>query len=116
MLTTLHAAPARGGDHRSLLPGRKEHRYADVLAGIAADYGFEHAEAHAIALDPVQHKRVEQEPVRSAEAGVRSVPHFIFGGRAAINGGRSEDEIAPPIQEAARSGEPASMGDSPCDR
>jgi predicted DsbA family dithiol-disulfide isomerase len=75
---------------------------ADVLAGIAADYGFERAEAHAIALDPIQHKRVEQEAVRSAAAGVRSVPHFIFGGRAAINGGRSEDEIALHIQNAAR--------------
>ncbi|CCE06782.1 Predicted dithiol-disulfide isomerase involved in polyketide biosynthesis [Bradyrhizobium sp. STM 3843] len=74
---------------------------ADVLAGIASDHGFERAEAHAIALDPIQHKRVEQEAVRSAAAGVRSVPHFIFGGRAAINGGRSEDEIALHIQEAA---------------
>ena len=117
------AARERGTQHRLAVAiteayflGAKNIGDADVLAVIATDYGFERAEAHAIALDPIQHKRVEQEAVRSAEAGVRSVPHFIFGGRAAINGGRSEDEIAPPIQEAARSGEPASMGDSPYDR
>lgn len=103
------AARERGTQHRLAVAiteayflGAKNIGDADVLAVIAADYGFERAEAHAIALDPVQHKRVEQEAVRSAEAGVRSVPHFIFGGRAAINGGRSEDEIALHIQEAAR--------------
>jgi predicted DsbA family dithiol-disulfide isomerase len=36
----------------------------------------------------------------SAAAGVRSVPHFVFSGRSAINGGRSEDEIAEAIREA----------------
>jgi hypothetical protein len=50
----------------------------------------------------VQPKRVEQEAVQSAEAGARSVPHFIFGGHTAISGGRSEDEIALRVQEAAR--------------
>ena len=34
-------------------------------------------------------------------AGVRSVPHFVFGGLIAINGGRSEDEIASAIRETA---------------
>ncbi|UWU91948.1 DsbA family oxidoreductase [Bradyrhizobium sp. CB1015] len=103
------AASERGTQHRLAVAiteayflGAKNIGDADVLAGIAADYGFERAEAHAIALDPIQHKRVEQEAVRSAAAGVRSVPHFIFGGRNAISGGRSEDEIALHIQEAAR--------------
>ncbi|WP_262516254.1 DsbA family oxidoreductase [Agrobacterium tumefaciens] len=75
---------------------------ADVLADIAKDYGFEPAEARAIAQDPAQHKRVMQEAARSAQAGVRSVPHFVFGGRIDINGGRSEDEIASAINEAQR--------------
>ncbi|NKI98769.1 DsbA family protein [Novosphingobium sp. SG707] len=74
---------------------------ADVLADIAVAYGFERDEARAIALDPAQHRRVEQEAARSMAAGVRSVPHFIFGGRIAINGGRSEDEIALAIRQAA---------------
>lgn len=38
---------------------------------------------------------------QSANAGVRSVPHFVFGGSIAINGGRSEDEIAAAIQAAS---------------
>lgn len=73
---------------------------ADVLADIAVAHGFEYAEARAIALDPAEHRRVEQQATDSA-AGVRSVPHFVFGDRVAINGGRSEDEIAAAIRTAA---------------
>ena len=73
---------------------------ADVLACIAVGYGFEREEARAIALDPEQHRRVEQEAARSAAAGVKSVPHFVFGRRIAINGGRSEDELASAIRQA----------------
>jgi predicted DsbA family dithiol-disulfide isomerase len=75
---------------------------ADVLADIAARYGFDRAQARAMALDPAQHQRAEWEATKSSAAGVRSVPHFVFGGRIAINGGRSEDEIASAIQEAMR--------------
>ena len=64
-------------------------------------HGFERKEARAIALDPEQHRRVEQEAAKAMAAGVRSVPHFVFGGRIAINGGRGEDEIASAIREAA---------------
>lgn len=60
-------------------------------------HGFEREEARAIALDPEQHRRVELEAARSMAAGVRAVPHFVFGGRIAINGGRSEDEISSAI-------------------
>lgn len=74
---------------------------ADVLADIAADCGFDRVQARAIALDPEQHHRVEAEAFKSANAGVRSVPHFVFGGSVAINGGRSEDEIAAAIQSAS---------------
>ncbi|WP_018238866.1 DsbA family oxidoreductase [Ensifer sp. BR816] len=73
---------------------------ADVLADIAAEHGFERAEARAIARDPVWHRRVEQEAAALAAAGIRSVPHFVFGGRIGINGGHSEDEIALAINEA----------------
>lgn len=75
---------------------------SDLLADIAAGYGFSSSEARAIAMDPNQHRRVEQEAARSAAAGVRSVPHFVFGGRIVINGGRSEGEIAESIQEVTR--------------
>ncbi len=75
---------------------------ADVLADIAEPYGFTRARARDIALDPAQHKRVELEAARSAAAGIRSVPHFILGGRISISGGRSEDEIAAGINRRDR--------------
>lgn len=102
------AAHERGTQHllavaigEAYFLGAKNIADADVLAVIAADYGFDRAEARAIALDPAQRKRVEQEAARSAAARVRSVPHFVFDRRVAINGGCSEDEIGLAIQEAA---------------
>ncbi|MGV1777165.1 DsbA family protein [Agrobacterium fabrum] len=101
------AAQARGTQHQlafaitdAYFLEAKNISDADVLADIAVAYGFEREEARAIALDPQQHRHVEQEAARSMAAGVRSVPHFVFGGRIAINGGRSEDEIASAIREA----------------
>lgn len=73
---------------------------AEVLADVAKDHGFTWDEAHAIALNPDQLKRVEQAAARSAAAGVRSVPHFILAGSININGGRSEDEIALAIRQS----------------
>ncbi|MFB2554012.1 DsbA family oxidoreductase [Ensifer soli] len=102
------AARGRGTEHRLAVAITDAHFLearnisdADVLADIAMGYGFERDEARGIALDPEQHRRVEQEAARSVAAGVRSVPHFVFGGRIAINGGRSEDEIASAIRDAA---------------
>ncbi|MBB5944019.1 DsbA family protein [Xanthomonas sp. 3307] len=74
---------------------------AEVLADIAAGHGFDRDQARAIALDPAQHRRVEAEAAKSADAGVRSVPHFVFAESIAINGGRSEDEIAAAIRAAS---------------
>ncbi|TWB52930.1 DsbA family oxidoreductase [Nitrospirillum viridazoti] len=102
------AAQAKGTQHQLAVAITDAHFLeaknisdADVLADIAVAYGFEREEARTIALDPAQHRRVEQEATRSMAAGVRSVPHFVFGGRVAINGGRSEDEIASAIRQAA---------------
>lgn len=61
---------------------------------------FDRLEARAIALDSAARKRVEEEVARSAAAGIRSVPHVDFGRGIAINGGRTEDEIASSIREA----------------
>ncbi|WP_413625212.1 DsbA family oxidoreductase [Luteibacter sp. Lutesp34] len=74
---------------------------ADVLADIAADHGFDRDQARAIALDPAQHRRVGEKAAKSADAGIRSVPHFVFGGSISLVGGRSEDEIASAIQAAS---------------
>lgn len=101
------AARERGTQHRLAVAITHAHFLeaknisdADVLADIAVAHGFERQEARAIALDPEQHRRVEQEAAKAMAAGVRSVPHFVFGGRIAINGGRGEDEIASAIREA----------------
>lgn len=75
---------------------------ANLLADIATAHGFKREEALAIASDPTWRTRVEAAAANSAAAGVRSVPHFIFGGRVGINGGRGEDEIALAIGEAIR--------------
>jgi len=75
---------------------------ADVLADIAVHHWFDRLEARAIALDSSARKRVEGDVARSAAAGIRSVPHFDFGPGIAINGGRTEDEIASSIREAMR--------------
>lgn len=102
------AAQARGKQHQLTVAITQAHFMearnisdADVLADIAVAYGFEGEEARAIALDPEQHGRVEQEAARSMAAGVRSVPYFVFGGRIVINGSCSEDDIASAIRETA---------------
>lgn len=102
------AARERGTQHRLAVAITHAHFLeaktisdADVLADIAVAHGFERQEARALALDPEQHRRVEREASQAMAAGVRSVPHFVFGGRIAINGGRGEDEIASAILEAA---------------
>lgn len=77
---------------------------AEVLADIAADQGIDREMARAIARDPEQHRRVEADAARAVEAGVSSVPHFVFGAGIAIQGGRSEDEIAAAIRAAIGAG------------
>lgn len=103
----IQAAAERGTQHRLAVAitnayflRAKNIADADVLADIAADHGFGHAEARAVAVDTTRHKRVETEAAKSAAAGARSVPHFVFGNGPQINGGRSEDEIASAIQAA----------------
>ena len=77
---------------------------AEVLADIAADQGFDRDEARAIAIDPDWHRRVEAEAAKAAQAGVRSVPHFVFNGSIALHGGRSEEELAAAIGAAISAG------------
>ncbi|TDG03512.1 hypothetical protein E1N52_34000 [Paraburkholderia guartelaensis] len=63
-------------------------------------YGFTRDEALAIAGNPDWRVWVERQAASSTAAGVRSVPHFIFGERIQIAGCRSESEIASAISEA----------------
>lgn len=104
----IEAAGSRGTQHRLAVAISdayfllaKNIADPDVLADIAAGFGFNHDQARSIAATPAQHRRVEEAAARSAAAGVRSVPHFVFGGGVALAGGRSEDEIASAIQRSA---------------
>ena len=103
----IEAAGERGTQHQLAVAITKAYflsmrniASADVLAEIGTAYGFRSDEALAIVRDPIWRARVEQEAENSAAAGVRSVPHFVFAGGGAINGGRSEDEIAHSIHQA----------------
>lgn len=71
-----------------------------VLADIAVDHGYDRDEAVAIATSPEWRARVEAEAARSSARGVRSVPHFILGGRVEISGGRPEAELAAAVRQA----------------
>lgn len=103
----ISAASVRGTQHQLAVAITEAHFLqaknigkAEVLADIAVAYAFERDEALAIACYPAWHARVEQAAAESSAAGVRSVPHFVFGANFAINGCRSEDEIATVIAQA----------------
>ncbi|MFU0506338.1 DsbA family oxidoreductase [Pseudaminobacter sp. NGMCC 1.201702] len=70
-----------------------------VLADIASRYGFEHDEAHAFATDLAELALTEREAQASREAGVGTVPHFVFGKDIMLTGGRSEDELGAAIEQ-----------------
>lgn len=81
------AARGRGTEHRLAVAITDAHFLdarnisdADVLADIAVGYGFERDEARAIALDPEQHRRVEQEAAKSAAAGCGRSPTSFSAG------------------------------------
>jgi predicted DsbA family dithiol-disulfide isomerase len=73
---------------------------AKVLAGIAAQHGFERDEVITLLTDRKERTETEHQVERSSEVGVKSVPHFVFGGKVAISGGRSEDELSAAIASA----------------
>ena len=58
--------------------------------------------ARTHSLDLTCRTQIEQDAANATAAGVRSVPHFVFDNRFAINGGGSEDEIAAAINHILR--------------
>lgn len=73
---------------------------AEVLADIATGFGFDRSQALALAQSEEELAKTRTEAKAAAERGVSGVPHFIFGGRVAINGGQSEDALAQAIETA----------------
>jgi predicted DsbA family dithiol-disulfide isomerase len=74
----------------------------DVLAYIASRHGFDRAQAHALSKDQGERELTVRQAAQSTTQGIRSVPHFVFDGHLALNGGRSEDELAFAIEKAAQ--------------
>lgn len=71
---------------------------SDVLAGIAANFGFERDEAARLAQDPAELAATRIEVNKAMEQGIRSVPHFIINGELVLNGSPSEQALAEAIR------------------
>ena len=63
---------------------------SDVLADIAAAYGFEREEAKQLVQSAAELAITRQAAADSAAHGVRSVPQFFFNGAISLNGHQSE--------------------------
>lgn len=105
--TLIRRARARGTQHALANAISKAYfmdalNIADVqvLAGIAARHGFDQDDVRALLADEQERAETRRQVARSFDAGVRSVPHFVFDGRIAINGGRSEEELVGAIASA----------------
>jgi len=62
----------------------------DVLQNLALEHGFEREEAAALLVDPKVIKEVEHKAKWAAEAGVASVPFFVFNNAFVLSGAQSE--------------------------
>ena len=74
----------------------------EVLADIASQHGFARAEARALVQDRNERELTERQAARATTQGIRSVPQVVFGGQIALTGGRSEDQLAHAIAQAAQ--------------
>lgn len=61
---------------------------AQVLADVAADHGFAPDDVHAILSDPAELDQTRHHAAALAAQGIRSVPHFVLGGKVAVSGGQ----------------------------
>ena len=107
--TLVRHARARGTQHR--LAGAIYTAYfhearnisnLDVLAEIASRHGFDREEGRRLVRDRTERALTERQAARATAQAIRSVPHFVFDGRIALNGGRSEHELSLAIESAAQ--------------
>jgi predicted DsbA family dithiol-disulfide isomerase len=71
-----------------------EHRQVNddqVLAGIAAGFGFTEAEALGDMRDPRALEESHQLAIWAAQQGIQGVPFFIFDGRFALSGAQPQE-------------------------
>lgn len=106
--TLIRLARAKGTQHQlavaisdayfiaALNTGRPE-----ILADIAADFGFERAEALQLAQDARELDITEREIAAAAAKGIRGVPYFVFAEKWSLNGCPSEAALQDAIARAA---------------
>jgi len=75
---------------------------ADVLVQAAADVGLDSAQVRADLASDKNVAEVEQEVQAAKEAGIQSVPVFIFGGKFAVSGAQAPEYLAQAIARAAQ--------------
>lgn len=72
----------------------------EVLARIAADHGFTHAEALDLATCSTELELTREEALSAAQGGIRGVPFFIFDGRYAISGAQQVSVLQAVMRKA----------------
>ena len=75
---------------------------ADVLVQAAADAGLDPAQVRADLASNKDVAEVEQEVQAAKEAGIQSVPVFIFDGKFAVSGAQAPEYLAQTIARAAQ--------------
>lgn len=73
---------------------------ADVLAEIAAPYGFPAAEVRRLLSDPAELAATETESRAAAQRGIRGVPLFILNDRLVLAGAQREATFRETIAKA----------------
>ncbi len=108
---TLVAAAAAKGTQHALARALFEAHFlasrniadADVLAEIAANFGFEDAEARAIIADADALTETRRQAGAMAEMGIGGVPFFVFDRRLALSGAQPEPVLADALRQATAS-------------
>jgi predicted DsbA family dithiol-disulfide isomerase len=78
-----------------------------LLARIAADHGFSHAEALELATSKIELELTREEALSAAQGGIRGVPFFIFDGRLAVSGAQTVAVLTAAIRQAVTQAAPS---------
>lgn len=81
-----------------------------VLADIAQEHGFNHAEARELASAQAELELTREEARAAAQGGIRGVPFFVFDGRLALSGAQSVSVLQATLRQAL---EPGASGQAP---
>jgi predicted DsbA family dithiol-disulfide isomerase len=78
-----------------------------VLADIAEQHGFSHAEALELSQAPAELAFTREEALGAARGGISGVPFFIFDGRFAVSGAQSVSVLKAALRQALEPASPA---------